>query len=142
MNEKLWFSFKINVYAFIVITFTAFILGGATGGLCSYVYSKNRADNIGIGDYEQRERELLERIGDYERREKARIERENSRIRAEGERIRRTEALLGTLGELDRRSGDLLQELTKEINILADFFFSVRREHLDAVNNVDCEIDE
>jgi len=137
MNEKLWFSFKISVFAFIAITFTCFILGGAAGyGISGVIFdSKDQQDNRGIESYRPRERELLERIGEYEQRERERIARENSRIERERSRIEQTEKRLGAIRELNRRTGDLLESLAMEAGCLQDYFYNSRREYLDAVNN-------
>jgi len=140
MNEK------NNGFYFIAVFF-AFILGGAIGGVGTVIYTAHKSDNRGIEQYQQRERELLGRITDYQQRENARIEaeririaRENERIRAERERIARTEAQLRTIWGLDRRSSDLLSELAKEIDILADFFFSTRNQYTDNIDNNNSEV--
>jgi hypothetical protein len=127
MNEK-------NYRKFIIVFIVAFILGGAVGGgLCFIIHSKNKPDNSGITEYQQRERTLLERIGEYQQREEARTAREARRVEAERERIVRTETQLGAIRGLDRRSGDLLQELAEEVAILAGFFDYVRREYFGAI---------
>jgi hypothetical protein len=46
----------------------------------------------------------------------------------ERERIERTEAQLRAIRGLDRRTGSLLQELAKEVDILADYFWDSRNE--------------
>jgi hypothetical protein len=142
MNEK------INKFCFVSAV-AAFILGCAVvGGISIAINSAHKSDNTGIEQYQQRERELLTRIGEYQQREEARIEaervrtaREDRRIRAERERIKRTEAQLGTLWGFGGREYELREELTKEINILADFYFSVKREYDNAVNRSNSEIE-
>jgi len=128
MNEK---NYRRSV---IVLVIVAFILGSAVGGgLCFIIHSKNKPDNTGIAEYQQRERDLLARIGEYQQREEDRNRREARRIEAERERIARTETQLGAIRGLDRRSGDLLSELAKEVDILAKYFADVRREYFGAI---------
>ena len=133
MNENIE---KSNRFCFITAV-AAFILVSAVIGIWAVVHTKNKPDNRGIAEYQQRERELLARIAEYQQREEDRITREARRIEAEGERIKRTEAQLGAIRGLDRRSGDLLSELAQEVKILADFFVGSRSEYSDAVNNND-----
>jgi septal ring factor EnvC (AmiA/AmiB activator) len=126
----------------------AFILGGAiVGGFCAIFNSENKSDYNRIEQYQQRERELLTRIGEYQQREeertareRERIAREDRRIRAERERVARTETQLRTIWGFGGREHELREELTKEINILADFFFSVKRDLDNAANNSSGEI--
>ena len=93
---------------------------GFSGGLFCGIQNERNSSGV-EGDTDQ-QRELLERIGEYQRREEARVAAEAARITAERDRIERTTAALNSIRESDRRSGDLLQELTKEIDILEDYF--------------------
>jgi hypothetical protein len=114
---------SIGIFAIILIF---------TGSIVSYYIGRaDTGDSTGVEFDPGRERELLERIGEYELRERDRIAAENCRIGRERERIERTKEQLGTVRELDRRSGDLLQELEREVNILADYF----RGSCDLINN-------
>jgi hypothetical protein len=120
---------KIN-RNFIIVCIAVFcIFAGFIAGY--FIGRANTTDNTGIERNLDRERELLERIGEYEQRERDRIARENQRINAERDRIRRTEAAIRAIRQSDRRSSDLLQELAKETEILADYF----RDSRDIVNN-------
>jgi hypothetical protein len=126
-----------------------FILGCTVVGGLWFIYSSaHKPDNGGVEKYQERERDLLNRIGEYEQREKertarekARIAGEDRRIRAEGERIARTETLLRPLWGFDRSERQLHEDLAKEINILADFYFSVKREYDNAYNRSNSKID-
>lgn len=112
----------------IVIFIIVIILSVFVGGTAITIFNgANTGDNNGVEQYQQRERELLNRIGEYEQREQARVEAERIRITAENirierarERIERTEIAIRAIWEFDRRTGELLQELIEEIKILAD----------------------
>jgi uncharacterized protein YneF (UPF0154 family) len=125
MNEKI----SCNVIVMCIIAVLLLICTGFFGGY--FLCRSHTADNTGIERNLSRERELLARIGEYEQREKIRIARENERINAERERIERTENAIRAVRGLDRRSGDLLQELAKEADILADYF----RGSIDRLNS-------
>ena len=116
------------------------ILIAVTGTTVAFFISRASAtDSARIGEYQQRERDLLARIGEYQQREETRIRREAERIAAERERIERTENAIRALRESDRRTSSLLQELTKEINILADFFNDTRDKLNNHSNNMEGE---
>ena len=138
MNEK---EYRFYIVIIIVIA-VLLIFAGGVGGFV--IRGAHTADNSGIADYQQRERDLLARIGEYQQREQDRIAREREsaareaeRLKREGERIARTENAIGAIRESDRRERNLYQELAKEADILADFFAGVKREHDNAVNNDD-----
>jgi len=141
---------KNDLLRVIGIVFIAIVFSGAIATGFWFIFdSKNKSDNRGVEYYQQRERELLARIGEYEQRESARIEveriraaREADRIRQERERITRTETQLTAIRGFDRRTGDLLQELAKEISILQDYFYSSKREYIDAINNSDSAVEK
>ena len=89
--------------------------------------------------YRDRERELLATIEEYKRREQTRVDRENELVAGARERAERFETAIGALGGLDRRSGELLQELVKEINFLADSFRSISNEFSHDSDNMGSE---
>jgi len=113
--------------------------GFVSAAIC---FSKNTAGGGRIAEYKAREREYIERIAEYQQREEARIRAEKDRIRAEneritreGERIARTEEKIGALWGFDRRSDDLLELITKEANILQDYFYLSKREYFNALDS-------
>jgi len=118
MNDKKVILVTVIIMLCVIIA----SFGGGYWLAYSVFNSKNQSDNRGIGEYQQRERELLERIGEYQRREEERNRREAERIRAEGERIERTQTAINSIRQFDRRTGDLYQELRAQNNILANYF--------------------
>jgi len=131
MNEK------INLFRVIGIVIIAVIFSGAvSAGFCIIFNSKNKSDNRGIGEYQQRERQLLDRIGEFERREEDRNRREAERIRAEGERIERTETAINAIRQSNRRERDLYAELRAQNNILEDYFRDSVHIHSNDINNI------
>ena len=76
---------------------------------------KDARDSDRIGANTARETELLRRIGEYESRETERVKRER-------DRITRTEEAIRGLRETDKRAVSLLQQLSEEIDILAEYF--------------------
>jgi len=115
MNEK-----DSRCFIILLVVACSFIL--ASGLICYFIGRTDTADSAGIGEYQHRERDLLERIGEYQQREEERNRREAERIAAERSRIERTEAAIRAIREADRRSGGLLQELAAEVDILEGYF--------------------
>jgi len=112
---------KTNRNYFIIISIALLLVfAGGIGGF--FIGRANKSDNSRTEYDFSRERELLARIGEYERREADRITRESDRIAAERKRFERTEIAIRAIRKSDRRSSNLLQELSKEVEILADFF--------------------
>lgn len=101
---------------------------------CATIYCAYTTNNRRVEQHSNRERSLLERIGEYQRREEDRIATEVRRIEDERKRIERTENAIRALRESDRRTSSLLQELTAEIEILADYFNSSRSIVNDSFN--------
>jgi hypothetical protein len=128
MNEK-------DTRRFITLFIISIIFIIASGAGCFFIGRADTADSSGIEQHLSRERELLARIGEYQRREEERNRREAERIAAEGERIKRTEAAIRAVRETDRRSGALLQELAKEVDVLADYFWSSRDSFNNGIDN-------
>jgi hypothetical protein len=122
MSEKEYRGYLVIIAVIAVL----FIFAGGIGGFV--IRGADTADSSGAEQYQQRERELLARIGEYQQREQGRIKaernraaREVERISAARERAKRLEAAIGAIRVADRRTGELLQELAKEINLLADY---------------------
>ena len=126
MNEK---EYK-RYFVIIVIIAVLLVFAGGIGGFV--IRGANTPDSAGIERNTERERELLARIGEYQQREQNRITAERERTAREAERIGaarerayRLETAVGALRVADRRSSELLQEIAKEINLLADYIGSI-----------------
>jgi len=126
MNEKEYRRY------FVIIAVIAILLifAGGVGGFV--IRGAHTGDSAGVERNTERERELLARIGEYQQREQERVDRERKNAareaelnRAARERAVRLETAVGAIRVSDRRTGELLQEIAKEINFLADYIGSL-----------------
>lgn len=119
----------ISIILCLIVATITFFIGRAT------------ADNsAGADRITEDQRAVLARIGEYEQREADRISRHAERLAREGERIERTEAAIRALRLSDRRSSSLLEEITKELDILADYFRDSRSSFNDELSDSYSEI--
>jgi len=119
----------------IIILIGIIIFMAAAVVAAYFIGRANTGDSSGIGEYQRRERELLDRIGEYEQRERDRIAAENQRIERERARIARTQADIDAVRGLNRRSGDGYAQIIAECDILEDYFSGSCSQYGDDANN-------